>query len=171
MSEPTPILITGGMVIDGTGAQPQPNSAVLLEGDRIAAVGPDAGTDTPEATVIEATGCTVMPGLIDAHVHCTFDDVQSNDELFFHRDHTLAALIAAQNLQKLLLAGVTGFCDPDTLFSMGPSLRDAVDAGVVEGPRMATGVQALVTAVGGTAGQAHSRHRSGGLCPSGYHRR
>ena len=140
-------------MIDGTGALPQPDTAVLLEGDRIAAVGPDAGSDRAGATVIDAAGCTVMPGLIDAHVHCTFDDVQSNDELFFHRDHTLAALIAAQNLQKLLMAGVTGFCDPDTLFSMGPSLRDAVDAGVVEGPRMATGVQALVTAVGGTAGR------------------
>ena len=154
MSEPTPIVITGGTVIDGTGASPQPNTALLLEGDRI--VPPLAlmlGLISPNATVIDAAGCTVMPGLIDAHVHCTFDDVQSNDELFFHRDHTLAALIAAQNLQKLLLAGVTGFCDPDTLFSMGPSLRDAVDAGVVEGPRMATGVQALVTAVGGTAGR------------------
>ncbi|WP_420640010.1 amidohydrolase family protein [Candidatus Poriferisocius sp.] len=155
MPEPTPILITGGTVIDGTGAPPRPDTAVRLEGDRIVAVGPEAAAlaEGVEATVIDATGYTVMPGLIDAHVHCTFDDVQSNDELFFHRDHTLAALIAARNLQKLLLAGVTGFCDPDTLFSMGPSLRDAVDAGVVEGPRMATGVQALVTAVGGTAGR------------------
>ena len=85
---------------------------MLLEGDRISAVGPDTSAGHSGATVIDATGCTVMPGLIDAHVHCTFDDVQSNDELFFHRDHTLAALIAAQNLQKLLLAGVTGFCDP-----------------------------------------------------------
>ena len=154
MSGPTPILIRGGTVIDGTGAPPRPDTAVLLEGDQIVAVGPEAAAaDHPEATVIDAAGCTVMPGLIDAHVHCTFDDVQSNDELFFHRDHTLAALIAARNLQKLLMAGVTGFCDPDTLFSMGPSLRDAVDAGVVEGPRMASGVQALVTAVGGTAGR------------------
>ena len=152
MSGPTPILVCGGTVIDGTGAPPRPDTAVLLEGDRIVAVGPEVA-DHPEATVINAAGCTVMPGLIDAHVHCTFDDVQSNDELFFHRDHTLAALIAARNLQKLLMAGVTGFCDPDTLFTMGPSLRDAVDAGVVEGPRMASGVQALVTAVGGTAGR------------------
>ena len=149
----TPILIRWGTVIDGTGTPPQPNTEVLLDGDRIVAVGPNLETTHPDTTIIDATGCTVMPGLIDAHVHVTFDDVQSNDELFFHRDHTLAALIAAQNLQKLLLAGVTGFCDPDTLFSMGPSLRDAVDAGVVEGPRMATGVQALVTSVGGTAGR------------------
>jgi imidazolonepropionase-like amidohydrolase len=148
------VLITGGTLIDGTGAGPRPDTAVLLEGDRVLAVGPDAApAAAPGATRVDATGQTVMPGLIDAHIHCTFGDVRSNDELFFHRDHTLAALVAARNLTKLLLAGVTSFLDPDTLFGMGPSLRDAIDNGIVDGPRMATGVQALLTSVGGTAGR------------------
>ena len=79
--------------------------------------------------------------------------MQSNDELFFHRDPTLVALTSAQNLQKILRAGVTSFVDPDTAHGIGPSLRDAINAGVVTGPRMKTGVQALLTAVGGTAGR------------------
>lgn len=145
-----PLLIRGGRVIDGTGA-PAVDADVLLEPDRILAVGPDLAADG--ADVIDASGLTVMPGLIDAHVHCTFGDAASNDELFHHRDALTATLVAAFDLQKLLRAGVTSILDPDTIFEIGPGLRDAVDAGIVEGPRIATGVSALLTSVGGTAGR------------------
>jgi imidazolonepropionase-like amidohydrolase len=151
-----PLLVSGGLLIDGTGAAPVAGHSVLIDGDSIIAVGPDAvvaATAPADATRIDATGLTIMPGLIDAHCHSTFDDVQSNDELFFHRPAALAALITAFNLPKLLLAGVTSFFDPDTVDGIGPQVRDALDAGVFEGPRMATGVQALLTSVGGTAGR------------------
>jgi len=144
------VLLRGGRVVDGTGT-PAVRADVLLEPDRILAVGPDLAADG--ADVVDATGCTVMPGLIDAHVHCTFGDAASNDELFHHRDVVTASLVAAFDLQKLLRAGVTSILDPDTVFEIGPGLRDAVDAGLVEGPRIATGVSALVTSVGGTAGR------------------
>jgi imidazolonepropionase-like amidohydrolase len=148
------LLITGGTVIDGTGAPAQPGTDVLLRGDDIVAVGQGARAQAaPDACEIDAAGKTVMPGLIDAHLHATFDDVQSNDELFFHRSPVLAALTTGQNLQKVLRAGVTSFVDPDTYGGIGPELRDAVEAGVLAGPRIKTGVQALLTAVGGTAGR------------------
>lgn len=148
------LLIHGGAVIDGTGSPSQADTAVLLRDGRIGALGADALADATDNTVrIDATGKTVMPGLIDAHLHSTFDDVQSNDELFFHRDPTMVALTSAQNFQKILRAGVTSFLDPDTAHGVGPSLRDAINAGVIAGPRMKTGVQALLTAVGGTAGR------------------
>jgi imidazolonepropionase-like amidohydrolase len=152
------MLISGGTLIDGTGSNPKPNEGILIEGNRITAIGKDAVKTsnthaTKEIVVIDASGKTVMPGLIDSHLHCSFDDVQSNDELFFHRDPTLVALVAAQNLRKMLRAGVTSFVDPDTSHGIGPALRDAVNAGVVQGPRIKTGVQALLTAVGGTAGR------------------
>lgn len=148
------LLIRGGSVIDGTGAAPKADTSVLLADGRITALGADAdATADPDTTVIDATGKTVMPGLIDSHLHCTFDDVQSNDELFFHREPTMVALTTAQNLQKIRRAGVTSFVDPDTAHGVGPSIRDAIEAGVISGPRMKTGVQALLTAVGGTAGR------------------
>lgn len=152
----TPILITGGSLIDGTGAAPLPGTSVLIRGDEIVAVGPDAdlAARVPEgAERIDAAGATIMPGLIDAHCHVTFDDVQSNDELFFHRPPVLAGLVTAFNLRKLLRAGVTSFLDPDTVHGIGPQVRDAIEAGIVDGPRMVTGVQALLTSVGGTAGR------------------
>jgi imidazolonepropionase-like amidohydrolase len=152
----SPILITGATLIDGTGALPRDGHDILVHDDNIVAVGPTASvaTQVPAgATVIDASGCTVMPGLIDAHCHSTFDDVQSNDELFFHRTAATAALVTGFNLPKLLRAGVTSFFDPDTIHGIGPEVRDALDAGVMAGPRMATGVQALLTSVGGTAGR------------------
>jgi len=147
------ILITGGRLIDGTGAAPRP-ADVLLRDDAIVGVGePGTVTAAADAAKVDATGKTVMPGLIDAHLHCTFDDVQSNDELFFHREAAMSALTTAQNLEKILRAGVTSFMDPDTAWGIGPSVRDAIECGVINGPRMRTGYQALLTAVGGTAGR------------------
>lgn len=151
---PEDLLLTGGSLIDGTGAEPQTSTAVLLVDGKIAALGDDAMAQaSADVTTIDAGGKTVMPGLIDSHLHSTFDDVQSNDELFFHRDPTMVTLTTAHNLQKILRAGVTSFVDPDTAHGVGPQIRDAIEAGVIAGPRMATGVQALLTAVGGTAGR------------------
>jgi imidazolonepropionase-like amidohydrolase len=151
-----PILITRGTVIDGTGTAPRPDTAVLLDGDNIVAVGPSVELDEQapaDAVIIDARGYTVMPGLIDAHCHITFDDVQSNDELFFHRQPATAAMLTLFNLPKLLRAGVTSFLDPDTVHGIGPQIRDVVNSGAFDGPRMVTGVQALLTSVGGTAGR------------------
>ena len=78
------LLLLGGSVIDGTGAAASPDTAVLLVDGRIAALGADAVAHAAATTTtLDVAGQTVMPGLIDSHLHCTFDDVQSNDELFF----------------------------------------------------------------------------------------
>ena len=141
-------------MIDGTGAPARPDTAVLFEVDRIVAVGPEAVVSAAvDAHIIDVSGCTVMPGLIDSHCHITFGEPASNDELFFHRPQSTAMLVAAFNVQKLLRAGVTGFLDADCIFDLGPALRDGIEAGIVEGPRMVSGLNALLTAAGGTAGR------------------
>jgi len=148
--------IRNGTLVDGTGAAPLPGTDVVTDGDAIIAVGPTGtlGHRVPAgAAVIDATDRTVMPGLIDSHCHITFDDVQSNDELFFHRPTATAAMLTLFNLPKLLMAGVTSFFDPDTVMGIGPEIRDVVNAGAFPGPRIKTGVQALLTSVGGTAGR------------------
>lgn len=150
----TPIHIRSGRLIDGTGRDPVVDTDVVIDGDNIIGVGP-AGTLTvpPGAVEVDASGRTIMPGLIDAHCHVTFDDVQSNDELFFHRPPTTTAMITLFNLPKLLRAGVTSMMDPDTVMGIGPEIRDVVESGAFPGPRIKTGVQALLTSVGGTAGR------------------
>jgi imidazolonepropionase-like amidohydrolase len=150
-----PVLLSGGTVIDGTGAGPRPDTSVLLSGETIAALGADAesaASGDPTVKRIDVTGTTVMPGLIDAHCHVTLGEPRSNDELFHHRDEATAAILAAFNAPKILRAGVTGILDADCVFNVGPALRTAIDAGLVEGPRMVAGANALMTSVGGTAG-------------------
>ncbi len=157
VSAPGGLLISGGSVIVGDGTARSGPTDVYLEGDLIVAVGDDARSLAdaagPAVEQLDATGLTVMPGLIDAHCHITFGEPASNDELFFHRDRSTAALVAAFDVQKLLLAGVTGFLDADCLWNLGPALRDAIQAGIVDGPRMTAGMNALLTAAGGTAGR------------------
>jgi imidazolonepropionase-like amidohydrolase len=70
-----PVLaITGGTVIDGTGAPPLQNGVIIVRGKRIAFVGPkDKAVIPPEARQIDATGKWIIPGLIDMHVHLDED--------------------------------------------------------------------------------------------------
>ena len=149
----TYILIRNGRIIDGTGSEPF-SGDVLIQNNRIVAVGPDAATQCPagaEIQELDATGCRVMPGMIDSHCHISFDEPNSNDELFFHRRYGLAALVAGVNAQKVLRAGFTSFFDADCVFDVGVDLRDAIEGGVIEGPRMTTGGNVLINCIGGTA--------------------
>jgi imidazolonepropionase-like amidohydrolase len=153
---PESILIHGGTVVDGTGADARPGDAVLLRNGTIAALGARAEEQAlglPEVTRIDATGRTVMPGLIDAHTHLSFGEPTGNDELFFHRTEAYSSMLSAHNSQKVLRAGVTSVLDADCLWNIGVELRDAIEAGFVEGPRMRAGGNALMTMLGGTAGR------------------
>ncbi|UCE32029.1 MAG: amidohydrolase family protein [Burkholderiales bacterium] len=148
------VLIEHGRILDGTGTEPFAGD-LLIEGERIVAVGPEAASRVPAAEPLEridANGLTVMPGLVDAHCHLTFDDAGSNPEIFHQRRHALSALVAAYNAGKLLRAGVTGIIDPDSVHECAVDLRDAIEAGLVEGPRMACGCYALIPGLGGTGG-------------------
>ena len=146
-------LIQNGLIIDGTGSDPFLGD-VLLSGQRIVDVGIEASASCPEGAVIsriDASGCRVLPGMIDSHCHISFDHPNSNDELFFHRREGLAALVAGVNAQKVLRAGFTSFFDADSVFDVAIDLRDAIEGGVLQGPRMTSGGNVLINCVGGTA--------------------
>jgi imidazolonepropionase-like amidohydrolase len=150
------ILISGGTVVDGTGAAARPGEAVLIRDDRIVALGHEALAQAAAGHVderITATGRTVMPGLIDAHTHLSFGEPTGNDELFHHRTEAYSSMLSAYNARKVLRAGVTSVLDADCLWNIGVELRDAIESGIVEGPRMRSGGQALMTMLGGTAGR------------------
>ena len=150
----TATLFEKASIIDGTGVAPFAG-AVLVEADRITAVGPAAeerARALPGARRVDLAGQTLMPGLIDAHCHLSFDDASSNSELFFQRRPGLAAITALYNARKLLRAGVTGILDPDSVFEIMIDVRDAQEAGLIEAPRIASGCYALIPGLGGTAG-------------------
>jgi imidazolonepropionase-like amidohydrolase len=150
-----PLYVENGLVIDGTGKAPFASS-VFVDDGRIVALGAEADARASHhrrVDRLDVKGMTVMPGLIDTHCHLAFDNAGSNAEIFHHRRNALSALVASYNARKLLRAGVTGILDPDSTFENMIDLRDAIDANIVQGPRMSCGSYALITTVGGTAGR------------------
>tara|TARA_Y100000766_G_scaffold269154_1_gene265888 strand:- start:637 stop:1944 length:1308 start_codon:yes stop_codon:yes gene_type:complete len=146
-------VLKNASIIDGLGSAPYSGHLVLKENKIVSIVRDGELSHDKDANVIDLTGKSVMPGLIDAHCHISFDEPRSNDELFFHRREGLAAIIAGTNSLKVLQSGVTSFFDADSLYSVGVDLRDAIESGVIIGPRMAVGGNALLTSAGGTAGR------------------
>jgi imidazolonepropionase-like amidohydrolase len=135
-------LIRGGTLLDCTGSAPSANTALFVDGNRIAKIGP---SDEVEAfaehqgryKTVDATGMTVMPGIVDCHTHPAYGDVLSFEELDLYTGCEYRTLRAAYNLKKILRAGVTSLCAPGGNWNINVALRDAVNAGMIEGPRIA----------------------------------
>ena len=144
-------LYSGGTILDATGAAPKPGHALLVEGNRIARIGPEAAVKAyadhnhPGYVAIDARGTTVMPGLIDVHVHISYGDITSAEELNIYTSAEYRTLRGALNLKKVLRAGVTAICDPGGTWRVSTALRDAVNSGLIEGPRMVAASQYLST--------------------------
>ena len=146
------ILISGGTVIDGTGAEPVSDCSVLVKDDTIEAVGTDANADQiprgDAVTRIDATGKTVMPGLIDAHCHTSFGEARTQEEQDLYTSHELRTLRSAWNITKVLRSGVTGISDPGGSYFIGVGMREGIAEGLVQGPRMTTAGRFLSTSNG-----------------------
>jgi imidazolonepropionase-like amidohydrolase len=129
------VVIVGGRVWDGTGADARQATVVVKEG-RIAAVQPPSATLPANATRIDAAGGFVMPGLIDSHVHLPSSG-QPNYELQRLKDLLpLQALQGAANARTMLMAGFTTVRDLSSPGFLNVAIRQAFDAGLMVGPRV-----------------------------------
>jgi imidazolonepropionase-like amidohydrolase len=142
-------------VFDGTSDRAIANGVVLVEGGRIKAVG--AGLAVPAgATVIDLGDATLLPGFIDAHVHLTGE---SGDNWYADTVNGLRqnvpeqAIRASEYARRTLMAGFTTIRNVGAGEWIDVGLRNAIDAGVVPGPRILTA--------------AHSLGARGGHCDSG----
>ena len=103
------IALIGGTLIDGTGAAPVQNTTVLIEGEKIKAVGPADRVKIPQgAQIINVSGKWILPGFIDLHMHLTYpaDTRQS-----FTQTDSLATLRALHFMNRYLRSGVTSVRD------------------------------------------------------------
>ncbi len=127
------LILKNATIIDGTGGAPSPNGSVVAEGERIREVlsGPP-GKVPSDATVIDCRHQTLLPGLIDAHVHV--GAVEANIMTQQRRFHTSMLVIRSLRvIQETLDQGFT------TLREAGgsdPGFREAVRLGYIQGPRM-----------------------------------
>lgn len=132
----------GGKVLDVDNGTLLDGVEILVEGDRIARVSTDV-IDAPDAERIDLQGRTLMPGLIDAHVHviATLVDLARNAEL----PSSLIALRSREIMHDMLMRGFTTVRD---LAGADLGLKMAVEEGLIDGPRLVICGKALSQTVG-----------------------
>ena len=119
-------------VLDCTGRDPQIDARVVVEGDRIRKIGAGGGPAGPrDARVIDCQGRTLMPGLLDAHVHLASLDLDPVAELALAP--AVIALRIARQIEATLDAGFTTVRDAGGL---DWGFKDAVNGGLIRGPRL-----------------------------------
>jgi imidazolonepropionase-like amidohydrolase len=137
---------TGGAVID--------DPVLIIEGDKIAAIEQGSSSASAVDHSYNFPGATLLPGLIDGHVHLAFSAADSADEMmeeYLGADDLRVAALAAENARRCLAAGITTVRDCGGPGTMIQSLRDAITAGITAGPTVLASGMPITT----TAGHCH----------------
>lgn len=128
-------LYKGFTLIDGSGKAPIEKAWFLVEDKKVVKLG--QGDEYPavdETQVVDLSGKTVIPGLINSHVHITMDPVADPSPLLSDDSEAMTTLRGTVNLKKHLKAGTTYFRDLGAPNFIDLDLRDAVNKEMVEGP-------------------------------------
>lgn len=154
-------------VLLGDGLEPVANGAVLVEDGRIVAAGEAARLDVPaDVEMIELAGATLMPGMIDAHMHTFGVDSMKLGTLSTEKESYRAARALCE-LKEMLQAGFTAArCLGSTI---GPQVRRVIEEGFAEGPRMKA-AGAFISSTSGTwdsSGVPLAMARAGGELADG----
>ena len=158
-SQSKPLVIRAGKLLDVKTGKTLSDQDIVIAGGKIAAVGPaSSGQVPPDAAIITLPNATLLPGLIDAHTHLTFNPSFGYERLGISVPRE--ALTGARNARVTLEAGFTTVRNVGARGYSDVALRDAIDAGDVPGPRMLVSGPAL-SITGG--------HCDNDLLPYEYH--
>ena len=129
--------LVGGTLIDGYGSKPIRNSVIIIEGERIKAVGQVDTLAVPAgAEVISTEGMSVLPGLWDMHVHLMINGHSD----YAHWDKTyppqMETVIMPASAKQLLMAGVTSARDLGAPLKASIAVRDRIKKGEIPGPTL-----------------------------------
>jgi len=144
-------------LIDGVSPDARDDVDVVVDDDRIVAVVPHGAVVPPSIPapeppiVIDGRGCTLLPGLIDAHAHYTFDPNEGSIAAIARRSDAEIVLTAAGHAARAVRAGITTARGAGSIRNLEFVLRDAIAAGHVPGPRLV----AAGSAIGITGGHGH----------------
>src|SRR6202011_1364749 len=135
-----------GRLIDGTGAGPVPGITILIRDQRIEAVTTGAGSGWPsDAEIIDVSGMTILPGLIDCHDHLAMHGYDLARRWGIDEPQSTRALRTAKVLQDTLAAGYTAVRDAGGLDA---GFKRAIDEGLIAGPRLVVSL-CIVSPIGG----------------------
>ena len=148
------VALIHGRLIDGTGTEPLDDWGLVIRDSKVLAVGPTGSLPIPkDAEVLDLKACTVMPGIIDAHTH-----------LCYHRDYhglfppqeteSLEAntIKGIDNAAMILATGCTAIADGGTRGHVSIAIREAVNEGLIPGPKVVTSGQ-IISGPGGIGDQ------------------
>lgn len=127
------IAFVNGLLIDGNGSEPVKDSLVLVEDKKIAYAGPKKEI-AQEYEVRDITGKTIMPGLIDTHLHYS-GNLSDNDTEWVLEPIFQKAVVAVAQAREALENGLTSVGE---ISKFGPYIRDMIEKGVIPGPRTVT---------------------------------
>jgi imidazolonepropionase-like amidohydrolase len=150
-------LIANATVFDATGAAPFVGD-VLIEGNRIAAVGPAGQRSGPPADrTIDAGRKFLMPGMVEGHAHLSFENVTATEDLITPSPEQ-QVFTAARGAKALIDAGFTSaYGASEAKLRLGVAVRNEVDAGRLPGPRIrAGGLEISVTGAMGDESKEHN---------------
>ena len=153
-----PHVYTADAVWLGTEGSRIADGAVVVDGDRIAWVGPAADVPASHADAPRRhfAGSTILPGLIESHAHLSYDGREGTKRRSFARSAPNLVGVMIASGRELLSAGVTTVRDLGARDNLSVEVRDLVDEGVVRGPRMLV-AGAQITTTGGHTWQNHAR--------------
>jgi imidazolonepropionase-like amidohydrolase len=129
--------LVGGTLVDGTLSDPIRDSVILIEDERIVAVGTVDSLPVPaDAKVISTEGMTVLPGLWDMHVHLMLNG--HSDYAYWDKKYPpqFGSVIMPASAKQLLMAGVTGARDLGGPLEESIAVRDAINSGRIPGPTL-----------------------------------
>ena len=148
-------LIANATILDGSGAAPF-HGDVLVDGQRIAAVQRGGGLSRADARVLDGTGATLMPGLVEPHGHLSYPDAASNAE-FTRLPPEEHVLITMRNAKTALDCGYTSVLSGASAKPrLDIAIRNEIEAGHIPGPRyLANGPEITVTGGLGDSNELH----------------
>src|SRR5215467_11903440 len=140
------MVLTGGRLIDGTGARPVDAATIAIRDNRIASVGSGRGGEAPgDAEIVDVAGMTVLPGLIDCHDHMANHRYDMVHRWGLDEPASTRHLRTAAVLRHTLEAGYTMIRDAAGLDA---GFKRAVDEGLIPGPRLLVTI-AIISPIGG----------------------